>query len=341
MAFYIILIFIQGIILFIGNNKKSRSIKNTCLFFSFFFLFFVAAFRFDVGYDYENYYNYIEKEWLWGIIRMEPLNQPIFHTAIFLKSPLFAFIIYAILTYYFIIQSFKRSSINPFLSIFIYILLFYIESLCYMRQGLAIAITLYAYPYIKEKKNKQLILWGGIATCFHFAAIVIFIIYFIYHYINIFKVILFSILAIVAKSLIFASLQKLNLYSSYFDKAEIGGGSMIRLFFILLVTVLYFFKKKKNIEEKNMFAVIIFGLHLPFLFGSHLGMRVANFFFIYLCLLIPLYLKRTSSKIVFSLLFISYFTLFMYTTSISNKSQYIPYHFYWNKDNVKFRSQYL
>lgn len=145
----------------------------------------------------------------------------------------------------------------------------------------------------------------------------------------------------ISKNIIFSIMTSLNLYSSYLENFNLNGGSFIRLFYILLIISLFLLKKKKNKEEKRIFILLVFGLHLPFLFGSHLGMRIANYFFIYICILIPLYLKRKSSNKIFISLFICFFTLFLYISSINGKSQYIPYNFYWNKDKTVFRSANL
>ena len=341
MIFYLLFIILQGIILYCGYAVRKKINKKILIAVSFFLLFFFAAFRFDVGYDYEHYYTYIDSNQYWKIIRFEPLNQIIFYLAIYLDSPLVAFIIYSFLTYLFIIKAAKINSLNPYITIFLYILLFYIESLCYMRQALAVSIVFYAYRYVKSKEVKKCFLWGFIASLFHYSAIVLIAIYYLYHHGNIKKVLLYSFFVLIAKNFVFTIMANLNLYSSYLDNLEIGGGGFIRFFYIILIIPLYFFKLNKNNEEKSLFTLLFFGLHLPFLFGSHLGMRIANYFFIFLCILIPLYFRRKISYKIFVSLFIVYFTLFLYISSINNKSQYIPYNFYWNKDEVQFRSAFL
>ena len=69
-----------------------------------FVIIFIGIFRFDVGWDYINYYNYIDKIEVNQIIRLEPLSQIFCIIAILFDNPplLFYYLDYQLILYFFI-----------------------------------------------------------------------------------------------------------------------------------------------------------------------------------------------------------------------------------------------
>lgn len=341
MIFYIIFLSIILYISIIAQIIKSRTIHKISYFLILIIIILLAALRFDVGFDYGTYYKIITQMDIKAIERFEPLNQFIFYLAVYLNSPFICFLIYAILTYSFIFYALRKLSVNFYFSILIYISLFLLDSLTFTRQAAALGISFWAFQYVKDKKIFSFICWITIAILFHTSAIITLLIYPLYHFFKIKYVCIIAIFMLVLKSIIFYFLTNADLYTSYLERInDIPGGSFIRYFYILLIASLLIINiNHSSKQSQQLFVITIFALPFPFLFGSHLGMRLANYFFIYTCLLTPLILKDRHStfQFIYRLFFILYLYLFLYITSISNKSQYIPYNFYWDKEYLNFR----
>ena len=69
---------------------------------------FSGIFRFDVGWDYINYYNYIDKIEVNQIIRLEPLSQIFCIIAILFDNPPLLFVLFGLPTYLIFFHSFKK-----------------------------------------------------------------------------------------------------------------------------------------------------------------------------------------------------------------------------------------
>lgn len=113
--------------------------------------------RYDVGGDFNWYYNLALKVEIWRYEILEPLNK-IFYLIIWkLNLPAQSIIIiYGMLTLFFIQKALRYKKIdkntNTYLTLFcfpMFLFLFFY----FMRQGLAVAIVFYSYKYIREKKN--------------------------------------------------------------------------------------------------------------------------------------------------------------------------------------------
>lgn len=72
----------------------------------------------------------------------------------------------------------ERKNVPMWLSFLLFLLLYYNRSLNMVRQSIALAIILYAYKYIKEKKLLKYIIFVIIASFFHKTALLSLIIYF-------------------------------------------------------------------------------------------------------------------------------------------------------------------
>lgn len=286
-----------------------------------------AACRYDVGVDYMTYYNIIHGYKLGAILRTEPLNQLIFSLTARWDSPFLCFLIYACITYIFVYKACVNNSIRPYLSIFLYITLFYLESLGYIRQAVSIAIGLYAFKYIKTQRFKSYCLWVGISMLFHLSAIILLAAYFIYWKVRLKSAIIMVIGILVLKELLFSAITALNFYSGYIDK-EISGGSKLKYLYPLLLGFIGILQWNMNREKERLYTVCFLALPFPFIFPPHTGMRIGNYFFSYICFLIPLFFQESNYKIRTTFAFLTTLIFFIY---ILISKDYIPYRFYWEK----------
>lgn len=273
------------------------------------------------------YYGFIHKIMVGAILRFEPLNQLIFFLSIYFKSPLLCFIVYAFIIYTFVYKACINNSTRPYLSIFLYICLFYLESLGYIRQAVAISIGFYAFRYVKAKNFKKYCIWVGIAMLFHLSAVILIAAYFIYWKMRLKYAIIFAISFLILKNIFFFILDKLNFYSGYSDM-NISGGGKLKFLYPLLLSLIAILHGKMNREDERIYSICLLALPFPFIFPAHTGMRIGNYFFVYICLLIPSIFLRSNYKtrVLFAILTTMIFFIYL---GVSVK--YVPYTFYWNK----------
>lgn len=328
MSFYIGFIILILSIIYISKFVNSEAHPYFGLKIILLILIALAALRYEVGVDYVTYYNIIEKFQLWAILRMEPLNQVIFFISTYIDSPFFCFAIYACLTYIFIYKACIQNSVAPFFALFIYISLFYLESLSFIRQAVAMSIGLYAFKYIKEKNIIKYSIWILISMLFHLSAILLFIVYPIYWKCKLKYAIIAISSVVLLKNIIFSILYTLNFYAGYIESEIEGGGKLKYLYPLILFSLGCLKKWKFSIEEERLFTITIIALPFPFLFPSHIGMRISNYFLFYLCYLCPLLVKDFTykTKILISIICCTIFFIY-----IGISSYYTPYTFYWNK----------
>lgn len=208
-------------------------------------------------------------------------------------------------------------------------------SLSIIRQALALAICFYGYRFIVKRSLIKYILCILIAALFHPSAGVAIIIYWL-PFLKFRLVVLLSIISIVAKPLFFYMLNILGVYTSYLDgKMDIEGGKYTQLIYFLLF-IICFVLGSKNIDKNkcNLFNVLLLSFVFVSFLGAHLGGRIAFYFNIYYCLLIPKVVKgldgqlREQVKLLSYFLCISYFLLYLFVPFIKGvPSYYIPYKF--------------
>lgn len=304
----------------------------------------VAAFRFDIGWDYVSYYNILDNVILAGLIRFEPFSLALCLPAIWLDNPFFFFISTSCIIYPLTFYSFRKLSVSPALSLIIYLGLFYLVSCSIVRQALAVSICLYAYKYLQSSSFKKYCFCILLATLFHYSAAVSLIIYPIYRKGN-FKFIVVLLFAVfLLKNVLFWILSQYGLYTDYLDKLnEIAGGGFTRFFnwFVFISFFLCIKKDKYDLQEKRLLSIVIVGLMCPFMFGTNLGERLGYYFILYYCYLIPILLqnKMYYKRCGYVFLFISYFLVTIYYTSNipGQKSVYVPYKTIFQVTNVTFR----
>lgn len=298
--------------------------------FGFLLIVFISLLRFDVGWDYAGYYNIVIEDNIYSIRRFEPLSQVFFNIAVFFDSPQLVFILFGMPTYLLIYKTIKKYSLSPRFSLLLYFCFFYLESFGFIRQALSVSICFWSIRFIFERKFYSFLFYTILACMFHLSAIIVLLAYPLYQEIRLFHLVWVIPLLFITRQAFFILLTNLGLYTSYLDELNtMEGGAFIRFFYILLFISLLLLRNR-TISKRDHFFFFTIGLALsfPFLFGSHLGVRLSSYFFIYYILLIPELIKKIKLRCFYALTAFAFFMLTLFMTSKDPiKSQYIPYQF--------------
>lgn len=301
----------------------------------------VSLLRFDVGWDYIYYYQAVATNDIYLIRRFEPFSSLFFYLAIGLNSPHFIFLLFGIPTYYFVYKVIKYYSVNIGFSIVLYFCFFYLESLGFIRQALAVSICFYSLKFVFERRFFPFFIWTIVAVLFHYSAIITLVTYFLYKRVKLNFLIYVLPLLFIIREIVFRLLASIGIYTSYLEQLyTMEGGALIRYFYVLLFLSLLVFKRKRILSDNDEYFFFTIGLALtfPFLLGSHIGVRLSSYFFIYYIILIPNII--TEIQIKFAYVFVAFLFLFMIlmlTTRDPIKSQYVPYQFIFEIDKPVFR----
>ena len=337
MFFYFLLIAFVSLFCYSKKRLHFAGIRINVSSIAFVLIVAIALLRFDVGWDYVNYYQAVTNN---DIKRFEPLSQLFFCIAIFFECPHLIFLLFGIPTYLLIFSTIRKYSRNVGFSILLYFCFFYLESLGFIRQALAVAICFWAVKYIFCRRFVPFLLCIVVAILFHYSAVIVLLAYPLYQKVKL-KYLMWSLPALfIIRELFLILLGTLGMYTTYLEELyTMQGGSLIRFFYIILFFSLLIFKNAKNDANDNYFFFMIgLALAFPFLFGSHLGVRLSSYFFIYYLLLILDVILKASMKFLYVMVAISFLLLTLYlTTRDPIKSQYVPYQFIFEIDEPVFR----
>lgn len=294
----------------------------------------VAICRYNIGYDYETYHEIIKHERT-ELVEMlfSPLSALLAKIAIYFHSPQLLFILFGIPTYFLLISTIKKYSLNYSLSVLIFICLFYYTSLSVIRQALSVAICFYGYKFVVDRKFIKYLITIVIAALVHPSAIIALAIYWIVKFR--FKILITLIICgILIKPVIFHLMEQYGFYSSYItEDKELSGGKLTSLLeFFFLAICLLLWKSKKMTDNNGLINILVTGMCMYFMFGAHIGGRAGLYFNIFFCLLIPNILFFLTGKFkmyttyIISFIFISYFIAYLWMPILRNEaSAYIPY----------------
>ena len=144
-----------------------------------FFLFFIAAFRYKTGRDWQEYMFFFENcitthsMWESGFVMLNKIFKSSFNSFYFMQFCILLFSSFAIY------KNFYDRSKYFIFTMFIYFVTFFLPlDMAQTRQHIAIAILVIAQKYIREKKLMLWTLWIFIAMQFHISAICAFPLYF-------------------------------------------------------------------------------------------------------------------------------------------------------------------
>ena len=314
---------------------------------------FLGAVRWGVGVDF---WNYLEKYHNYQSINMiealkesrEPLYNLLNYTADFLfygkDWGVFFLSSFIIMLFILLTLDYYKKKVSLPMGLFIYFMIYYIESFNLVRQSIALSIVLYAYCYVLERRPFKYLFIILIAYLFHNSAIICIFFYLLsYKKSNFssFKNMVYYILIIVSPFLIGQLLLLLNyipflnFYTERynFTSSTIGYGYGFLIETIPVVVPALIFKRKLIKENPNYeFFVNLALLSVPLrLAGYYLYWisRMVYYASMIQIILIPIILclirnklKRRVAYLIFILFYIGYF---FYVFVINNRGPAYPY----------------
>ena len=261
-----------------------------------------------------------------------------------LSSRMFLFIVYAIILYP-IYYAIKEYSINPLLSVIIFICFQFLTfDLSGIRQGMAVSICMMSLPYVHCKKIKDIFLFTLIiliACLLHKSSIIFFIVPLIVRLKYCARNIIIAIIAILSApnlTVFFMRFNEANNLSKYeFDDRLTMGGMLVFISFILGFIIISYYKNKEQLvydETKFTMPQYIFllttGLFFTLAFnGTMLGRSTMCYNF-FIALAIPRAIQQYSypNKLFFKIGFHIIMLLFFYMFCLLPKTMdTVPYLF--------------
>ncbi|MCR1849917.1 EpsG family protein [Paeniclostridium sordellii] len=297
-----------------------------------------SAFRYNIGWDYQAYYNTIKYGIETNIVsNNEYITIFLVKLAQNLKITNIYFVINSFICIFFIGKTVRKYSRDFWVSIVFFICfpLFFLNSLSVIRIFSAIAITFYGLRYIKENKFYKYLLIVIIASLFHKSATIAIIFYFVKNIKFsrkklIIILILLPFVGNILNTIVFKFMPK---YAVYTNESSIQEGTKAIFIFMLIEVFICIFKEKltnlnKEINLYNNIYLVGLSIYLMFSNQGTMGHRLSLYGTIYSLLLIPEILLIFKSKKDRALVKILIYTLcilmFLYTIQ-GGKTTYLPY----------------
>ncbi len=319
-------------------NKKHKKICNIIFLIVFIVLTFVSGFRYYVGTDYSSYikiynsYNYLE----FG-------NRILFQFANKISSePQTIIFIYSFLTNLFVMLAIKKlGKKNGTMLIFASYLFIYLPfSYNIIRQGLSMALALYALSFLQDNQKKHAILLLFLSFLIHNSSIILFP----YFLVAIFSeknekmtkkilIVTFAILIVIfLGSSILSKFSFFNNYKGYFLKIAFNKVDYNFMLSYFPFFVLLFLFKQSIIESsllKNYCSIFLTGFLFEFLLSSSDLSRIALYFSLIQTVLFPILLNKIrdkySRKIIKIIYYICLILYFIYVFYIYGRAEIFPY----------------
>ena len=296
------------------------------------FIITVSCLRFNIGYDWSVYFSFVYPVYTpQNIGRFEPLSKLIIYCAGTLHQPLILFSVYAIVTYVNIGIIIDTYSESKFEALMLYVCFFYLITLSTIRQAAAASIIFYGFKYIDRKKIFNYILVCAFASLFHKTAMIGVLFYPLYYSSLIICFFLLVCTYVCARVLLPAMLKELApFFLLYLERGGVrdSSGSFQRMVYLFMYIYALIFHRKKMSGILNICTI---GMALPFILGGHTGGRLAEYFLIYYCLLIPDCNKRFSIqyRVLFMIPLYAYFFMYLLVSVFANHSnEYVPFRWY-------------
>jgi hypothetical protein len=306
-----------------------------------------AGFRKDVGFDYENYQFYYYKI----IEGYDKISEPVFRLLIILCEEtkigyLGMFFVMAFLAITIKAKFFLKFSIFPILSFLLYYCrIFLMLDFGQIRQGLALGIILFTYPYILKKDIKRFTVLVLLASLFHYGSILFFPIYFFAHKILKKKTIL--LLLLISTTIAFIDLkpfivmllssffvetvaQKVVFYGATEDVIGLTFSIYLRISILLLCIFLIWNFIKSDERIAVVFNIYLIGVLFYLIFNSfpQIGGRGSLYFQQFEVLLFPFIILGIKKYRILQLLLLLFFIFYCYwgvNGTIESQDVFIPY----------------
>lgn len=249
------------------------------------------------------------------------------------------FLVYAVLTVYFLYRIMNKMKLNKFIFISTFIFMIFPYSFNIMRQVLAIVLVMYSFMHLFENKNIRSLLFLILAIMFHKPAIVLIPIYLCHLFVknkkmrNALMIVIYSLIVALFLSNILnlVNIDALSRYTSYLDMSEFD----YRLIFttiikqIPIILILYLFRrefKEDNKDNYTYIAIFIIGFIFLVLGAVNPTLnRLSLYFTAFNAIIMGKALNRNGITIVKILFYIYLVIYFLYQFYYSGICEIFPY----------------
>lgn len=298
--------------LLVERVSKSRALLKLYCIYAFIQMTILAAVRYNIGIDYTQYYHAflnIGKALDWNEVwtfRYEPayliVNRLIsmFTNNVPVFMGVYSGIMYALVMFYI-----YRYCEEKWLAVLAFVALdYYALTYCFMRQGMAMIIGLFAIEQMRKNKWYFAVPLVLLSSCFHASALIL-LFYFAVSYINWRKrwiqisALVVSIVAYIGCDSILqmALVGPFEKYKDYLDTSFMAGNSYIMVFYPVFCVVLFFVMfsdRKENRKDLDKLVPMLFvGLFLTILSTKHYIIeRMALYMTIYNIRIVPMIVSQ-------------------------------------------------
>ncbi|MGG4287973.1 EpsG family protein [Priestia megaterium] len=312
---------------------------------------FLGSIREGMGKDYWSYLNYfhmVNSMDPWILLKEFP--EPLYTLLNYIADALIPgkdwsiYFLSSLLTMLFILLTldYYKKKLSIPMGLFIYFMLYYIESLNIIKQMLAVSIVLYSYRFILDRKFFRYIFFIIIATLFHQSAFICILFYFLnFKKNNRLKIKrgIFYIFIIISPILIapVISLLKyipfLDFYTSEFNFSFNGGGLGFLIDVLPVIVPVLLFRKRLVAENPNYELFINIALiSLPFRiigYYQYWASRMVYYSTAIQIIIIPIILWLIKDKqersLAYYLIIVFYIIMFVYEYVIKNTGPAYPF----------------
>ncbi len=342
MIIYIVIFIIASILMSMYLKSKE---KRIFIILSAGILILFSGLRYYVGTDYNSYINSWYK--LKDLNLLDSLSQS-FEIINFLiikitsiinsNDPQLYIFIYSLFTIIFVYKSLvtENKKLIPYY-LLTYLTLFFSFSLNGIRQGLAIAIILYAFTYLKVNNKKKFLIFTLLAILVHNTAVIVLPFALYNNDKKKFKAIIL-IYAITTLIIIFGSsflynIPQLARYLEYFriySSSELGFGVLFKKAPLIILYCFFYKKLKEDNENTSLyFSILIVDLILSYLgYFSYYLNRISLYFSVMQVFAIPNMInifKDRKQTLVKGIIICILFGVFIYESYFLNINEIIPY----------------
>lgn len=251
----------------------------------------------------------------------------------------------------------KKYSINPLLSIFLYIsLCIYSQAFNGMRQFIALSIFIIAIKYLITGKCVKYFICICIAVMFHSSAVILLPMYFL-RYIKLNRKSIISILVLVLLLSFFiepivkliSKFSHFNYYERYFVGQFTQGLDLFNILYCMVMLSLFILfycirkhVKKDNLHTYNIFLTLFYLFVLIRILATFSGMfslinRFTMYFFFSIIFLVPYFFENIKdkrySKFVYLITLLTGLVYFVLSIAIRQSNGIYPYEF-WIDDTI-------
>lgn len=303
--------------------------------------------RFVGSEDSLNYYNHMKRALLYDT--WERFYDPdgiesgyqlfVYTISRIFDSPQFLFVVTGVIFVVSVCYCIYKNSDNVVLSLTMYITLGIMQfQLQGMRQGIAIAICIFSFEFVKRKKFILFVLFVILAMQFHRTAIVIAAmgVVSLLAY-NIWTIILLSTVS----GVLFAFSDQLmafanDVFETDYNMTIDSGGFIATAIYVLIIGFAMYFYRKEMVQKKDktasaiMFITILgFVSYVMRYFGAVISDRISFYFMFGQLLLLPNAIKKMPVEyrkpVEYAVCILS-IALFLYRL---NGTPFVPYEFFW------------